>query len=258
MDVVYFVQHSLYEDLELQFSLRSVAQHLPWIRKVWVFGDRPKFLSDDRSKIEHVPWEAVAWVGRFKTPVRNMFLQYFLASLWPELEFEFLVFCDDYVLLDHFSEQVAKRDRILENLDDVKTRGSSEWKQSLWRTYDRLKQLGYTGFNFVSHLPVSMTKQRVFEAYADLEDYVTEDRYAGMLAELGILNHAYRKQNFPLTLIQEEGLYVGFHHKPPTYEKIVARTRDKLFLNFDDTGFNDDMRRFVAERFPRPCLYEKT
>lgn len=208
MDVVYFVQHNLYEDLELQFSLRSVAQHLPWIRKVWIFGDRPKFLSDDRSKIEHIPWEAVAWVGRFKTPVRNMFLQYFLTSLW--------------------------------------------------RTYDWLKQLGYTGFNFVSHLPVSMTKQRVFEAYADLEDYVTEDRYAGMLAELGILNHAYRKQSFPQTLIQEEGLYVGFHHKAPTYEKIVMRTRGKLFLNFDDTGFNDDMRRFVAERFPRPCFYEKT
>ncbi len=258
MDVVYLVQHSAHDDLELQYSLRSVAKNLPWIRKVWVFGDRPKFLCDNWSAIEHVPWEAVAWTGRFSTPVKNHFLQYFLASLWPELDFEFLVFCDDYVLLDRLSEPVAKRDRYVENLDDLQSRGEGLWKQSLWRTYDWLKRLGYTGFNFTTHLPVYMTKKRVFDAYADLEDYVTEDRFAGMLAETGILNHAYRQQRFPLTLVNEEGLCAGFHDQPSPYTKIVENTIDKLFLNFDDKAFNKDMRRFLAERFPQPCLYETT
>lgn len=256
MDIVYLVKHSSFEDLELRYSLRSVAQFVPWVRKVWIFGDRPKFLSDDWSAIEHVPWEAVAWTGRFTIPVKNQFLQYFLVSLWPELDFEFLIFCDDYVLLNRLPEAVAKRDRYKENLDDVKSRGTGLWKQSLWRSYDWLKRLGYPTYNFHTHLPIYMTKKRVFDAYADLEDFVTEDRFAGMLAESGILNHAYRQQRFPLTLISEEGLYAGFHDKPSTHAQIVEKTRDKLFLNFDENGFNEDMQRFLAERFPQPCLYE--
>ena len=63
MDVAYVFRHSEFDDLELRYSLRSVAKYLPWIRKVFVFGDRPEFLSNDRSVIEHVPWEAVAWIG---------------------------------------------------------------------------------------------------------------------------------------------------------------------------------------------------
>ena len=160
MDVVYVVQHSQHDDLELRYSLRSVAQHLPWIRKVWIFGDRPAFLSKDWSTIEHVSWEKVAWIGRFKVPVKNFLLQSFLISLWPELDFEFLVFCDDYVLLDDVSPIVAKRVRYLENLDDVTSRGTGLWKQSLWRTYDWLKQLGYPGYNFVTHSPARTTFQR--------------------------------------------------------------------------------------------------
>ncbi len=256
MDVAYVVQHSQQDDLELRFSLRSVAKHLPWIRKVWVFGDRPAFLSDDWSAIEHVPWEAVAWTGRFKTPVQNLFVQTFLVSLWPGVDFEFLVFCDDYLLLDRFSEPLARRDRYVENLDAVGSRSADPWKQSLWSTYDNLKRLGFTGYNFETHTPTYLTKRRVFDAYADLEDLVSEDRSTGMLAETAILNHAYHQQRFPLTLLSEEDLVAGFHDQPATYNDIVAKAERKLLLNFDDPCFNDDMRRFLSERFPQPCRYE--
>ena len=256
MDVVYVVQHGQQDDLELRFSLRSVARHLPWIRKVWVFGPRPAFLSDDCSVIEHVPWDSVAWTGRFKTPVQNSFLQAFLVSLWPDLDFEFLVFTGDYLLLDRFSEPLARRDRYVENLDEVPSRDADPRKQSLWYTYEKLKQLGFTGYNFETHTPTYLSKIRVFDAYADLEGFVTEDRFAGMLAEMAILNHAYRQQRFPLTLLSEENLFAGFHDQPATYSDIVAKAERKLLLNFDDQCFNDDMRRFLSERFPQPCLYE--
>jgi hypothetical protein len=258
MDVVYFVQHSQHEDSELRYSLRSVAEYLPWIRKVWIFGDRPKFLSTDWSTIEHVSWEQIAWIGRFKTPVKNFFLQLFMASLWPELDFEFLVFCDDYIVLDNVSPIVAKRIRYLENLDDVKVRGTGMWKQSLWRTYDWLKQMGYPGYNFVTHSPTFMTKRRVFDAYADLEDFVTEDRFAGMLSHLAILNHAYRQRPVPLTSLTEEGIYAGVHDHPASYDEISRMCVGKSYLNFDDICFTEDMRRFLAERFPTPCVFESS
>ena len=60
MDAVYIFRHSDDDDLELRYSLRSVAQHAPWLRKIWIYGDRPNWLADDRALIEHVPHEATA------------------------------------------------------------------------------------------------------------------------------------------------------------------------------------------------------
>src|SRR5438034_8525843 len=69
IDVVYLFRHSKHGDEEIRFSLRSVAKNLSFIRKVWIFGDRPAFLADDHSIIEHVPHEYIAPLLGFKTPV---------------------------------------------------------------------------------------------------------------------------------------------------------------------------------------------
>jgi hypothetical protein len=55
MDVVYLFRHSPNQDFEIRQSLRSIDRHAPYIRKVWIFGDRPSFISDDTSLLEHVP-----------------------------------------------------------------------------------------------------------------------------------------------------------------------------------------------------------
>lgn len=110
-----------------------------------------------------------------------------------------------------------------------------------------MKRLGYPGFNFETHAPYYLTKRRVFVAYRDLHDFVTEDWRAGMVGPTGILNHAYKQQPFPLTLLREEGLHVGFHYKPAHFAEIIEKTNGKLFLNFDDDAFSDDLRRFLVE-----------
>src|SRR6185503_5738657 len=97
--------HSRHHDEELRFSLRSVADNLPFIRKVWIFGDRPDFLTDDRSLIEHVPHEYIAPLLGFKTPVRSDMLMLVLASLLPEVAFDFVRFSDDYIILQPLSRK---------------------------------------------------------------------------------------------------------------------------------------------------------
>lgn len=256
MDVVFLFTHSKNDDLEIRYSLRSIARNLPFVRKVWIFGDCPRFLSGNRAIVECVPWSAVGWLVRAALPVKNFFLQCFLMSLHPEIQWEFLLFTDDCILLDRVGEALAKRDRYLEDLSHVKNRGTGLWRDSLWRTYDLLKRFGYTGFNFETHMPMYLTKSRVFEAYRDLHDFVTEERYAGMLGPTAILNHAYRRQRFPLTLVREEGLKVGFHVAPTAYQTIVDACKGKVFLNFDDEAFCPNMQQFLAEQFPTPCCYE--
>ncbi len=192
MDIVYIFKHSATQDLELRFSLRSVRRHLPYIRKVWVFGDRPHFLSVDKAIIEHVPHEYTAGISNFRLPLRNFFLLNFFASLIPELDHEYLSFCDDYFLLDFVPESEICKDRVLENLDDIRVRGRGLWKDSLWRTYDLLKRFDYPVYNFETHVPTYLTKARVLEAYCRFRDFITEDPFYGPIAYTTIQNHAFK------------------------------------------------------------------
>ena len=91
------------------------------MRKVWVFGDRPSFISANTNIIEHVPEEYLAPVLGVKTPVRNFFLLMFLSSLIPDLDFEYLRFSDDFFLLKDFPIEEARQDRYFEDLTPPST-----------------------------------------------------------------------------------------------------------------------------------------
>ena len=258
MDALYVFRHSRFDDIEIRFSLRSIARHLPWVRKVWIFGDRPSFLTDDTSIAEHVPQRYVARIGEFQTPVTNFFQMLFLSSLIPELDFEFLWFCDDFILLDDLSPDMARRNRYLEDLAQTKNRGTGLWKESLWRTCDLLQRLKYPVYNFETHVPTYFTRKRVFEAWCDLRDFTTHDRWYGMLGPTAILNHALKHEQFALTNIHDEGTRLGFWGRSPAYDEVARSASGKLFLNFDDEAYGAGVRRFLSERFPDRSIYEKT
>lgn len=255
MDALYFFKHSRFADAELRFSLRSIEQNLPWIRKVWILGDRPDFLAESTSIAEHVPHEYLAPVGNFRTPVTNFFLLFYLAAIIPHLDHEFLWFCDDFIVLEPLAIEQAKLARVVENLEGV-PRGTGLWKESLWRTFDLLKRFGYTGWNFETHVPTYFTKTRILEAYCDFRDFVTEDRWYGMLGPTAILNHALTRELIPLVKLSDEGRKVGFYGAASAKHEIAERCRGKTFLNFDDDAYDAGMASFLEERFPSPCKYE--
>ena len=73
-----------------------------------------------------------------------------------------------------------------------------------------------------------------------------------------MLNYAQKHEGMQPVLLADEGRVVGFHHKPAeSYEVIVEKCRGKTFLNFDDEALDDNLRRYLAERFPTPSIYEK-
>lgn len=258
MPPLYLFAAGPHGDAELRFSLRSVAAHAPWVRKVWVFGDRPEWLSEDRRVVEHVPHEYVARIGRWKLPLRNTFLMTFLASLVPGLADEFLWFADDYILLQPVERADLGRVRVIEDLALVKLRGRGLYKDALWRTYDTLKRLGYGTLNFECHLPQPYTRKRIWEAYCDLADFVTEDRYYGLLCHQAVFNHALKHE--PLTdlvWLKQEGRFLGFYGKPPSYEEVAGGCGVKTFLNFDDAAWGPGPERFLGERFREKSKFEK-
>lgn len=257
LDIVYLFRHSKHQDEEIRFSLRSVAANLPFIRKVWIFGDRPAFLSADRSLVEHVPHEYIAPLLCCRTPVRSDMLMLVLASLLPEVAFDFVRFSDDYIILQPLSRDQLCTVRALEDLKVQSARGDGKWKQALWRTFEVLKEYGYSGFNFETHVPAPMNRKMVFEAYMAFRQFHLEDRYAGLVSSTTIYNYAVKHQGLQFVWLADEQSRVGFYRSCPAGEKIPAACDGKLFLSFDDGAFGATLLRFLAGAFPEPCKFEK-
>lgn len=256
-DALYIFSHSKLDDIELRYSLRSLHRAAPWIRKVWIFGDRPDWLADDKSVIEHVPHEAMAKLGRWKVPLRNNFLMTFLGSLIPGLADEFLWMADDYLLLEPIAQADLCRVRVLEDLKTV-ARGRGLWKDALWRTHDTLVRLGFGTLNFECHVPMFLTRSWVWDAYCDLQDFVTEDRFYGLLMATAVLNHAMKHNGLTdLVWLNEENRYVGFYKTAPTADEIRSKIAGRTFLNFDDVAWSPALEQFLAEWFAGKSKFEQ-
>ncbi len=258
MDAVYLFRHSVFDDQEIRYSLRSIRKHIPYIRKVWIFGDRPAFLTDDTSIAEHVPQSAIARIGDFPTPVTSFFQMMFLSSLIPELDAEYLLFCDDFILIDDLPIQSARKSRYLADLSESKRRGRGLWLDCLWRTYELLKRLKYPGYNFETHTPTYLRRQWVLDAYCEFKDFTTRDRFFGMLGPTAVLNHAVKHNGIELTHLATEGTRAGFWRKEPTYERVIEECQGRVFFNFDDDAFGEAIQRFLSERFPEESVYERS
>ena len=258
MDVVYLYRHSASGGFELRHSLRSLALHAPYIRKVWMFGDCPDFLSRDISIIEHVPHERTARLFGLHLPVRNFFLLMMLSSLIPELEHEYLRFSDDFFLLRDFPIAEARKIRYLENLSDPLPRRRDPWADCLWRTHDFLVSRGYGSLNFETHVPFHLTKSRVMEAFLEFRDHVTQHPMAGLMGATAILNHAVKREQLVPVSLADEGSRISFWDAPPSFEEVTSLTDgNATFLSFADRSFGPGLKIFLQQRFPVPCKFER-
>jgi len=257
LDIVYLFKHSRHDDEELRYSLRSVAINLPFIRKVWIFGDRPAFLADDKSIVEHVPHEYIAPLLGYRVPVRSDMLMLVLASLLPEVAHTFVRFSDDYIVLRRLTRGELCQPRALEDMNTHRERGGGKWKEQLWGTYDILKRFGYAGYNFESHTPAPLTKKLAFEAFMAFRPFLSEERYEGMLAATTIYNFAVRHHALKFAWLNHEHTRAGFYDSPPPPTVLRAGCRGKAFLNFNESAYCPALREYLTELFPKPCPYER-
>jgi hypothetical protein len=219
LDVVYLFRHSKHEDLELRYSLRSVAKHMPFVRKVWIFGSRPNFISADKTIIEHVPPEYVTPLLGIKKEVRDDFTLLLLASLIPSVAFDFIRFADDYIVLKPVPREQLREPLALEDLRQAKSRGTGPWKDQLWRTFDLLTKYGYSGYNFEVHMPQFMTKKLVFETFMAFRDFTRVERYGGILSATAIFNYGIRHAGVTFKWLADEQSKVGFYGNFPPKRK---------------------------------------
>ncbi len=284
MDIVIPFRHSAHEDEELRYVLRSVERNFADAGKLWILGDRPAWLTADKRVVEHVGHEYLSRPFRFRLPVRNQFLLALLGSLIPGLSADYVWMSDDNVLLQLVDVGLLAQVRALDDPAKLKTRGGGLYKDALWRTIDTLGRLGYPALNYEAHIPHVMQRKWVWEAYCEFENFISEDRYYGLLLLIAVFNYRMKHEPFKPTWLLEEGKFIGFYPHgvtgipqenadrnipglpvgspiPPTplllTEQIRALCAGKTFLNFDDASFTIAMHQFLDEEFPAASRFER-
>lgn len=259
IDALFHFRHSRHGDTELRYALRGIAKHMPWVRRVVIFGDKPAFLAGEDQGVYHVPHERLAWLGPYKTPLTNHLLMFHLCAFIPELAEDFLWFCDDFVPIADTTPAEACRPYYLNDLAKAKRPDAGHlWRDQLWRSYDLLRRKKLPGLNYETHAPTYMRKRWVTDAVREFKDQMTEDRFYGPIGPSTILNHAAKTQRFkPVPLAAAGGKAAWYGDNAPAYEQVVSAANGRRSMNFDDSSFSVGVRRWLRETFPAPCKFEK-
>jgi hypothetical protein len=139
-DVVYLMAKSKW-DQELKYSLRSLERFFPQLGKVWIVGHLPEFI--DPTTVVHLPETNFLQNGVFVESTAVRLLNEQLEGLTEDF---ILAQDDNYLLRPATWEDFGPL--LVEDLDRVQIRGTKPWQLMLWRTYDLLKSLGRTAFNY--------------------------------------------------------------------------------------------------------------
>jgi len=107
-----------------------------------------------------------------------------------------------------------------------------------------------------------LTRKRVLDAYCEFRDFVTEDRFYGIMGVSAVLNYARKHEKGPsqppLVWLKSEESRGGFWGGPPeSPQALQDQVRGKTFFNFDDLAFGPTIAAFLQERYPHPSKYEK-
>ena len=256
IDAVWFFRHSVHKDEELRYSLRSVARHAPWVRRIFILGDRPAWLAES-DRVIHVPHEAVAGKFGLSTPIRNGFWLFVAATEIPGLAEDFLSMSDDFFILQPLSPAEARKERSLGELPTLPIEKNS-YRDLMLKTREKLIEHGLPTTNYDTHVPMRFTKRRVLDAYADLKGELSEKRIGGLLNKVAILNHAQKREGFkPETL--KKGRYRASLWRDPQPAEVVRERCESgaLFLITDDAGYGPGLAMYLQERFPRPASWER-
>lgn len=236
---------------ELRYSIRSVYENFLDLRGIWVIGDGEQpWLTGTKAMNAERPYHDDAFNRNYD--YTRLLLS---AAMNPKISDPFLAINDDhYLLAPMTAEDIMNRVLVREDMSvytpEQRATANTEWKQTIWQLYDRLKSVGFGGWNFECHTPVLVEKKKIintwaFFGYGD-----------GKLVWKTAYFNMYPPSIPTASLSEVSGHKLGVYGHLP-YSEIKQRGDAAIYLNHNDDGLNDDLKRYIQERFPNPSPYEK-
>lgn len=236
IDLVYILgKGSTWQDNEIRYSLRSLQKNVSDIGKVFIVGEKPKFLND---QIIHIPHKDI-----YPNKARNIMAKVYRASGDSRISDNFMFWNDDYFALQQFSAlnypHYYKCD--LRHSSHI-NRG--EYKLHCESTLKVLVENKLPYKNFDCHYPIIYNKEKM-RAMIDSfnwdvkHGYVLRSMYCNFYGMPGEFKLDC-KNNTPLPTLGVLNKVINGNH----------------FLSIGDNSLNSVMRNFLASQFPLKSKYE--
>jgi hypothetical protein len=242
----YFQREAIWQ--ELRYSLRSLQKYLKEDFRIWIVGDKPDWIKN----INHIPHERCEGMQENSTYDAITKLMIFCNN--PLTGQDFIRIYDDSYLLTDISFEKIKRIRALYKYEEMPFESGTWWNQ-LRKTLDILVKKGYPGWNTETHFPEFFNKfkmQWIIDAYKARENrLLTSSLY---------YNTLFPNMN-PDIFSKEWGIQFYENQDNEYYSSsdgdLEAKCHGKLFMNHNNSGLTENLKRFISARFPEKSKFEK-
>lgn len=256
IDVYYpfFQREAIWE--ELRYSVRSVCLHLKEPFRLVIIGDKPAWLNDNPNClfIYHQRSEGMKENATFDAITKlTIFLQ-----LQSRSE-DFIRMYDDTYLLNDVSIQELKVPKALYEASKLPDRTGTWWEQ-LRKTLAAVnklnveKQIYSPIWNYETHFPDCFSAEKMLKV---IEDYgALKNRLL-----TGTLYFNTWSKELPLLFRKDWAIQFYNNEDNQFYSSSTGnldeKCQDKYFLNHNNAGLNDNLKRFLMKRFHKKCMFEK-
>ena len=154
------------QNLEIRYSLRSVAEFAENFDKIFIIGEKPDFLNWSETLV-HIPFD-----DRY-TPYLNTWLKLREISEQKDVSEKFCFFNDDFFLIDKFDcsdvpyvtsgLDLHEQYFSYEPLDKIK----NGYHKVLRKTMEALRNRKLTTYAFNTHQPVNFEKQKIAATFQE-------------------------------------------------------------------------------------------
>jgi len=234
---------------ELRYSLRSIEQHFKFDFRVWIVGDIPSWINPETvNVIPHTRIEGIP-----ENTLYDAITKLLLFIGHADTTDQFIRMYDDiYVLADADLVELGQF-KAMYAFEKVPRRYGTWWDQ-LYKTLGVLRQKGYMAWNTETHLPEVFNKHRmswINDVYGALEKrLLTSSLYWNTFypfSQPRLWSKSYAVQFYGT---QENEFYSD------NTGDIARICEGRTYLNHNAAGLNENLQRFLEEKFPNPSKFE--
>jgi len=237
----------------LRYVIRSVEKNFIDMRNLWIVGDKPDFL--DPNTYNYIPNPSK---DSNDLLIRNRHFcnSMYLAAICPEVSPTFLYMADNHYLATprtakDFRTTILVRENMAEYSQIERKTANTSWQLMIWDTVDRLLDHGLSGWNYETHTPKLINKDKLLDClvFFGIGDgkLIWQTAYFNMFLTPTTRGH----------LSESTKLKAGFYEKC-TADEIAAKCMDAIYINHNDLGLSDELKAYLEAYFSTPSKYENT
>jgi hypothetical protein len=233
---------------ELIYSVRSLEKHFKEEFRVFIVGDLPKNITG----VTHIPHKRSE--GMKENCTFDAITKLLLYLNHPDAGLHFIRMYDDICLINDVSGKEIARIKAISFHNEIPAHVRGTWSEQLKRTIAAVRAKGYPGINTESHFPeafIGPYMKEIIQDYSALENrLLTSTLYYNTWC-LPESFHFFKKDYG----IQFYGGTDG-EFKSSNEGDLEQKCKGKLYLNYNNAGLNDNLKKFLMKRFPKKSRFE--